>query len=65
METKYKITIPEPCHEDWNKMSPKDNGRFCLSCTKTVVDFTSMLPEEIQHYFIQNQNKKNHMGFVR
>ncbi|KAF2507944.1 hypothetical protein EYY60_18525 [Flavobacterium zhairuonense] len=58
MERNYKITIPEPCHEDWNKMTPNKNGRFCMSCSKTVIDFTSMLPEEIQHFFIQNQNKK-------
>ncbi|WP_163408864.1 energy transducer TonB [Flavobacterium ajazii] len=58
MGNNYKITIPKPCHEDWNKMSPKDNGRFCLSCSKTVVDFTSMLPDEIQHFFIQNQGNK-------
>ncbi|MBE8725395.1 energy transducer TonB [Flavobacterium hungaricum] len=57
MENKCKITIPEPCHEDWNKMTPNENGRFCLSCTKTVVDFTAMMPEEIQHFFIQNQNE--------
>ncbi len=57
MERNYKITIPEPCHENWDKMSPKDNGRFCMSCSKTVVDFTSMMPEEVQHFFIQNQNK--------
>lgn len=57
METKYKLSIPEPCHENWDKMTPKDNGRFCLSCAKTVVDFTTMLPEEIQHYFISNQGK--------
>lgn len=56
MEKRHKIIIPEPCHENWDKMSPKDNGRFCLSCTKTVVDFTKMLPEEIQHYFNSNQN---------
>lgn len=58
MDKQYKISIPEPCHENWDKMAPKDNGRFCLSCSKTVVDFSSMLPEEIQHYFIQNQNNK-------
>ncbi|KRD10903.1 hypothetical protein ASE21_04055 [Flavobacterium sp. Root901] len=58
MERKHKITIPEPCHEDWNKMSPNGNGRFCLSCSKTVVDFTAMLPDEIQHFFVQNQNNK-------
>jgi hypothetical protein len=58
MEKKYKITIPEPCKEDWDKMMPKDNGRFCLNCSKTVVDFTAMLPDEIQHFFIQNQNEK-------
>lgn len=53
-----KITIPDPCNENWDKMTPKDNGRFCLSCSKTVVDFSSMLPEKIQHFFIQNQNEK-------
>lgn len=55
---KHKISIPEPCHENWDKMIPNENGRFCLSCSKTVIDFTSMLPEEIQHFFIQNQNQK-------
>ena len=58
MERKHKITIPKPCHEDWNKMTPDGNGRFCLSCSKTVVDFTSMFLNEIQHFFIQNQNNK-------
>ncbi|MBF4506756.1 energy transducer TonB [Flavobacterium sp. JLP] len=58
MERKFKITIPEPCHENWDKMTPNENGRFCLSCAKTVIDFTEMLPQEVQHFFIQNQNNK-------
>lgn len=57
MERKHKITIPEPCHENWDKMIPNENGRFCLSCSKTVIDFTIMLPEEVQHFFMQNQNQ--------
>ena len=56
MERKYKITIPEPCQEDWNKMTPNDTGRFCGSCSKNVVDFTYMIPEEIQIYLQQNTN---------
>ncbi len=56
MERNYKITIPEPCNEDWNKMTPNDNGRFCGSCSKNVVDFTNKLPDEIQAYFLQDSN---------
>jgi len=54
----YKITIPKPCHEDWNKMTPKDKGRFCSSCAKTVVDFTQKSNEEIQEFFQKNKNEK-------
>ncbi|OXA90688.1 energy transducer TonB [Flavobacterium hibernum] len=64
MHKKYKLSIPEPCTENWDKMTPNENGRFCLSCSKTVIDFTEMLPEEIQHFFIQNQDK-NVCGRIR
>jgi hypothetical protein len=58
MERQFKITIPKPCNENWDTMTPNENGRFCMSCSKTVVDFTAMLPDEVQHFFIQNQNNK-------
>jgi hypothetical protein len=58
MEQKFKLTIPEPCHENWDEMTPKDSGRFCINCSKTVIDFITMLPEEVQHFFIQNQNER-------
>lgn len=58
MENHFKITIPKPCHEDWNTMTPDATGRFCSSCTKSVVDFTNKTTTEIQHYFIENQGQK-------
>ena len=58
MEGKFKITIPKPCHEDWNAMKPDQTGRFCGSCIKSVVDFTSMQPSEIQEYFSLHPNQK-------
>jgi hypothetical protein len=50
------ITIPTPCHEDWNSMMPKDQGRHCGSCAKTVVDFTTWQPQEILFHFKSNKN---------
>lgn len=58
METNFKISVPKPCHEDWNAMTPDQTGRFCNSCSKSVVDFSSMKAAEIQKYFIQNQGQK-------
>jgi len=57
METKYKITIPKPCHEDWDKMTAHETGRFCNCCAKNVVDFTVMNPGQVQDYFAANKNK--------
>jgi hypothetical protein len=36
------ITVPKPCHENWQDMSPEAQGRHCSSCSKLVYDFTSM-----------------------
>jgi Gram-negative bacterial TonB protein C-terminal len=39
-------------------MTPDPTGRFCSSCTKSVVDFTNKSTEEIQQYFIENSGAK-------
>ncbi len=44
---RYKITIPTPCHEDWNTMTATEKGAFCGSCSKEVVDFTASSKTEL------------------
>jgi len=51
-----KISIPTPCHEDWNKMTSNNEGRHCNSCMKTVIDFTGMTDDEVRNFLI---NKKD------
>ena len=45
------LHVPVPCHENWNNMTPENQGRFCMSCQKTVVDFTAMADYELIQYF--------------
>ncbi len=52
------ITVPNPCNENWNSMTPKNQGRFCTSCQLVVTDFTKMEDQEIIHYFRTHQNEK-------
>lgn len=53
-----KIHIPQPCREDWNKMQPEEQGRYCQVCSKTVVDFTDWEPEAIKGYLAQRREEK-------
>jgi CarboxypepD_reg-like domain/Secretion system C-terminal sorting domain len=51
MREKLYISVPEPCHEDWNKMTPVEQGRYCGSCKKNVVDFSGSSDEEVIDFF--------------
>lgn len=47
-----QLQIPKTCHENWNNMTPVEQGRFCGACQKTVVDFSAMSEEELlDHVF--------------
>ena len=51
MKTNISLRIEKPCHENWNNMIPEEQGKFCLKCAKTVVDFTNKTKDEIIDFF--------------
>jgi hypothetical protein len=52
-----QITIPNPCPMNWDNMTPNTNGKYCGSCNKTVLDFTTWEVEEIISY-LKTKNER-------
>lgn len=52
------IRIPEPCHEDWNNMLPDAKGKFCMSCHKSVIDFSGKTDTEIRDILQYHKDQK-------
>jgi len=48
---KIQLSIPEPCHENWDEMTPNGKGKFCASCQKPVIDFTNMTERQVAEFF--------------
>lgn len=51
-----KVHIQDPCKENWNEMTPQEQGRHCAKCDKVVVDFTKMNDYEILSHVNGNSN---------
>lgn len=51
MKKQLQLSIHEPCHENWDAMTPVDKDRFCGQCKKEVVDFTNMSDRQLAEFF--------------
>lgn len=54
---KFTISIPEPCHENWDSMTPTEQGKFCEACQHHVVDFTKKTDAQILSYIAKQQGR--------
>lgn len=53
---KIQLSIPAPCYENWDAMTPTRQGRYCNACAKEVIDFSNMSDSEVLHYFLKKKN---------
>jgi CarboxypepD_reg-like domain/Secretion system C-terminal sorting domain len=51
MSKKLQLSIPTPCHENWDNMTPVQQGKFCGSCQKQVIDFSNMSDRQVAEFF--------------
>ena len=53
-----QVTIPEPCSENWDAMTPIDEKRrHCAACDKTLTDFSCMTDRQIGQILRHNSGK--------
>jgi len=57
MTNSFRLSVSKPCNENWDSMVPDEVGRYCLTCNKSVIDFSLMTDKEIELFFIQNNSK--------
>jgi hypothetical protein len=59
----FSLTVASPCHENWDRMTPEQKGRFCAACKQTIVDFSSLSDQELAAFF--SRKKGNLCGRFR
>ena len=53
----FQVNIPEPCNEDWNKMTPQEQGHFCGKCAKTIIDYSYQSDRAIAKMLKENNGQ--------
>lgn len=48
------LDIPNPCTQNWDELQSISDGRFCMHCNKTVIDFTQYTDADLYHFFAKH-----------
>jgi hypothetical protein len=56
MKNQMHLSIPTPCQEKWDTFRSTQQGGYCSSCEKEVIDFTKWTAEQIKDYFRHGNN---------
>lgn len=51
------IHIPDPCNEDFSKMTATERGAFCQKCSIDTFDFRHMSTEQINHVLLKHKGE--------
>ncbi|MEL6771209.1 MAG: carboxypeptidase-like regulatory domain-containing protein [Bacteroidota bacterium] len=52
------VSIPSPCAEDWQRMTPAGpTARFCDRCAHAVTDFSTLTPDEIAAVLTEREGR--------
>ena len=49
------LSVPQPCSENWDAMSPTGANRYCSSCQTAVIDFTGYTDADLVRFFATNR----------
>ena len=63
MKHSYSLKLENPCSEDWDSMQNRADGKYCPSCCKNIIDFTTLTNDEIIK--VLESNNRNLCGRVR
>lgn len=65
MSKHLTLHVNDPCSESWKQMTPNQQGRHCMSCAKTVVDFTQMNDLELMDWWKNKKQEERTCGRFR
>ena len=64
-----RVSIPKPCHANWNSMTKEEQSRFCSLCKASVYNIADLTEQEAETVLSKNdvcaRISHNHEGHIQ